>query len=105
MILILTFIFHIIRSDAGSGDLITFCQFIFVALEGLFFHLELTNSLKPAQPIVVQAKHGKAITGKKKGEKEREREEIEGMKVHTPKSGWFPIRLKHRKIPILYYMV
>ena len=41
------------RGDAGAGNLITFVQFLFVAIEGLFTHVERvppTTNRKPFFP-------------------------------------------------------
>eukprot|EP00026_Physarum_polycephalum_P011923 Phypoly_transcript_12173.p1 GENE.Phypoly_transcript_12173~~Phypoly_transcript_12173.p1 ORF type:complete len:306 (+),score=38.62 Phypoly_transcript_12173:94-918(+) len=84
----------LMKSDSASGDLITFCQFVFVALEGLFVHVELTNSPSPSTSYSNSSSSSSTTPS-------HARKRV----TKSKDTSWFPLRIKARKIPITYYMV
>jgi len=81
-----------VKGDAGAGNLITFAQFLFVALEGLIGSLERVDSAEQSNSTT---------TAKGKGKKS-------GDKVPTKQQAapsFFPYKIKERKIPIVYYWI
>lgn len=86
------------KRDTGSGDLITFAQFVFVALEGLYFHVESSSSPSSSSS-------SSSLSSSSSSSSSTSSAHTRKRVTHVKKSSWFPLRIKARKIPLPYYMI